>query len=127
MQSIESKKNSAFSPLVKVAFNTTVVVDKKKILPYVISILPRLCSNSFSRLRRPSILLAAPERKRTLTTDELSSETEAKKLRTEAPDSTSASIFKKPLPVASKPKKTALEEVREVRISSKISSVNHTL
>lgn len=64
---------------------------------------------------RPSIL-AVSAKKRTTTTDEIPEEIDAKKSKTEPIDepSTSTSVFKKPLPVSLKPKKSALEEVREV-------------
>ncbi len=64
---------------------------------------------------RPSIL-ATSSKKRTTTTDENPDEIDAKKskIETTVEPTTSNSVFKKPLPVSSKPKKSALEELREV-------------
>jgi hypothetical protein len=55
-------------------------------------------------------------KKRTSTTDEIPDETDAKKPKIETTVEPIANnfVFKKPLPVSSKPKKSALEEVREV-------------
>lgn len=55
-------------------------------------------------------------KKRTTTTDTTPEESDAKKPKLEP--TTSSFVFKKPLPAVSKPKKTALEEVREVIQSS---------
>jgi len=73
-----------------------VVAEKKKVLP-------------------PSIL-AVGNKKRSNTTDENTDEVDAKKPKVEptAESSASTSVFKKPFPVAIKPKKSALEEVREM-------------
>jgi len=81
---------------VQVTFKQNVIAEKKKILP-------------------PSIL-AATSKKRTNTTDEISDEIDAKKPKIETTVEPVANnfVFKKPLPVASKPKKSALEEVREM-------------
>jgi hypothetical protein len=64
---------------------------------------------------RPSIL-ATSNKKRTSTTDEIPEETDAKKPKIESTVEpvANAFVFKKPFPVSSKPKKSALEEVREV-------------
>jgi hypothetical protein len=64
---------------------------------------------------RPSIL-AISSKKRTTTTDEIPDEIDAKKpkIETAAEPAPNSFVFKKPLPVSSKPKKSALEEVREV-------------
>ncbi len=61
---------------------------------------------------RPSILATISKKRTTTTTDDTPDETEAKKSKFEP--TTSTSVFKKPLPMSSKPKKSALEEVREV-------------
>jgi DNA/RNA-binding protein KIN17 len=81
---------------VQVTFNQNVVVEKKKVLA-------------------PSILVTS-SKKRTSTADDASDDTEAKKSKIETTDEPTKtnSVFKKPLPVATKPKKSALEEVREV-------------
>jgi hypothetical protein len=64
---------------------------------------------------RPSIL-AISSKKRITTADDIPDEIEAKKTKIETTDEPAATsfVFKKPLPVSSKPKKSALEEVREV-------------
>ncbi len=64
---------------------------------------------------RPSILTTS-SKKRTTTTDEIPDETDVKKPKIETNVETTATsfVFKKPLPISSKPKKSALEEVREV-------------
>ncbi|CAF0756284.1 unnamed protein product [Rotaria sp. Silwood1] len=77
---------------IQVTFKQTVVAEKKKLLP-------------------PSIL-ASSSKKRANPTDETSDETDAKKSKTETTVETS--VFKKPLPVSSQRKKSALEEVREM-------------
>ncbi len=65
---------------------------------------------------RPSVL-AVSSKKRTSTTEEIPDEIDAKKPKTETADESVAAafVFKKPLPpLPLKPKKSALEELREV-------------
>ncbi|CAF2984623.1 unnamed protein product [Rotaria socialis] len=76
---------------VQVTFNQIVVAEKKKTL-------------------QPSVL-AVVSKKRTSSTDETPDEPEVKKSKPETTIETS--VFKKPFPVSAKPKKSALEEVRE--------------
>ncbi|CAF0784503.1 unnamed protein product [Rotaria sordida] len=77
---------------VQVTFSQTAVAERKKILP-------------------PSIL-ASSSKKRTNPTDEISDEIDPKKSKIETTVDTF--VFKKPLPVSSQRKKSALEEVREM-------------
>ncbi|CAF1342668.1 unnamed protein product [Adineta steineri] len=87
---------------VQVTFNKVVVEEKKKILP-------------------PSILVTG-SKKRTETTDETPEEVVVKKksrfepIEETVPTTTTTSVFKKPFPPAAlKPKKSALEELREAQ------------
>ncbi|CAF1354824.1 unnamed protein product, partial [Adineta ricciae] len=82
---------------VQVTFNQMVVAEKKKTLP--------------------TSILVTSSKKRQTTTDETPDGVEAKKQKAEMQEEPAAteSVFKKPLPVASsKPKKSALEELREM-------------